>query len=74
MSQISGGHLQVNSEELLQVNSEGPILESALQGAAFGEQIEFPIASTLTHKTNSNTHTQKKQILIPAGQKKKKKR
>lgn len=40
-----------------------------LKGLHSGNKSEFPIASTLTHKTNTNTH--KEQKLIPAGQKQK---
>ena len=38
-----------------------------LKGLHSGNKFEFPIASTLTHKTNTNT--QKEQKLITAGQK-----
>ena len=40
-----------------------------LRGLHSGNKFEFPIASTLTHKTNTNT--QKGQNLITAGQKQK---
>ena len=40
-----------------------------LKGLHLGNKFEFPIAGTLTLKTNTNTH--KEQNLIPAGQKQK---
>lgn len=67
MSQLSGAHLQVNSEGLLP--KMVPFWRMHLKGLHSGNKFEFPIASTLTHKTNTNTH--KEQQLIPAGQKQK---
>ena len=65
MSQLSGAHLQVNSEGLLP--KMVPFWRMHLKGLHSGNKFEFPIASTLTHKTN----THKEQQLIPAGQKQK---